>query len=154
VLALATVVLALSTLSLYRQTRVLAQIETKRDLRSNLERRIQLGDTIVHTNSYMILNPLKDETGLARVQITKEWSWVRELRHLIPYQEGQSDNEIFQILPLHDLLIIRMDKEDAGEKAIENPEDEKAVNEWVNRIQSLLRILVARWRSQLPYLYP
>ena len=74
VLALATLVLALSTLSLYRQTRVLAEIETKRDLRSNLERRIQLGDTIVHTNSYMILNPLRDETGLALVQITKEWS--------------------------------------------------------------------------------
>jgi len=48
---------------------------------------------------------------------------------------------------------MRMDKADAGEKAIENPEDEKAVTESVNRIQSLLRILVARWRSQLPYLY-
>ncbi len=55
-LALATVVLAIATISLYRatsvlasSTRFLAEIESKRDRRANLARRIQLGESLVRT---------------------------------------------------------------------------------------------------------
>jgi len=128
-------------------------LESKRDLRSNLERRIQLGDKLLHTNAYLIINPIRDETGIARVRITEEWSLIRELRQLIRYDEGQTDNEIFQILPPLDLLIMKLDLADSGKKAIESEEDDKAVREWIDMIQRLLRILVAKWRGQLPYLY-
>jgi hypothetical protein len=152
VLALATVVLAFSTLQLYRTTRQMAETEIKRDRRTNLEKRIDLADRLVHTHVKNIIDPLKAGGPPVDSELMIVM-WIRELRQLISYSEGQTDNEIFQLLPFLDLLIMRLDKADAGDKAIENEADEKAVRGWIESMQKVLRVLVARWRSQVPYLY-
>jgi low affinity Fe/Cu permease len=152
VLALATVVLALSTLALYRSTRTLAEIELNRERRKNLDLRIQEGLKIVQTSPNHILNPLKIGMPPVNESFLIAMS-IRELRQLINYYEAQTDNEIHQLLPLLDLLIMRMDRSDNGEKGIDGEEDEKQVREWIDLIRKNLRILVARWRGQMPYLY-
>jgi hypothetical protein len=152
VLAFATVVLALSTLSLYRVTRFQAGIEVNRDRRANLENRIYFANALVHTLPITILNPLQSES-LPHSFTMEPASWIRELRQLINYNESQIDNEIFEILPPLDLLIMKMDFAETGKKALQNEEENKAAAEWVDRTQKLLLILLQRWRSQITFLY-
>jgi low affinity Fe/Cu permease len=152
VLALATVVLALSTFALYHSTRTLTQIELNRERRRNLDLRIQEGLKIVHSPPNHILNPLKIGMPPANESFVIALS-IRELRQLINYYEAERDNEIHQLLPLLDLLIMRMDKADNGERGVDNEEDEKTVREWIDLIRKNLKILIARWRGQMPYLY-
>jgi hypothetical protein len=52
-----------------------------------------------------------------------------------------------------DLLITRLNNADMREQAIQNPDDEKAIGKEIVLIQKDLRILVERWRNQLPSLY-
>jgi hypothetical protein len=150
-LALATVVLAIATISLYRATSVLAsstsflaEIESKRDRRANLARRIQLGENLTRAEPTVLLDLMKQPLYFV---IPEQVSWVRQLRRLIKAEEGETDDEIRQVLPLLDQFIRMMELSEKGEKVVVNPD--RDVIEWIKAIQNALRTLVQRWSSQI-----
>lgn len=155
ILALATVVLALSTLALYRSTRVLAEIEIKRDRRANLRSRIRFAQKLLQTPTDQFFLSLTAEAlgYIQPPQYTGIPGWIRGLRQLINYEEMYADNEIFAILPCLDQLIMRLDLVDSGKRGTENAEDQMTVQSFVDVLQKNLRILIVRWRGQLPFLY-
>jgi hypothetical protein len=125
----------------------------KRDRRANLEERIPLGEKLIRTEPNQIMIILKGETTQYSEMEELESS-VRRLRQIITYQESETDDEVFQILPLLDLLIRKFDvNANIGGKAIENKADEESIAKWIVAIQGLLKILVPRWRSQIQFLY-
>jgi low affinity Fe/Cu permease len=156
ILALATVVLALSTLALYRSTRVLAEIEIKRDRRANLRNRIRFAQKILQAPAdQFTLNLVASVDGyIQRPEYTSIPIWIRGLRQLINYEDMYADNEIFAILPCLDQLIMRLDLVDNSKRGIEkNSKDQKTVESFVDVLQKNLRILIVKWRGQLPFLY-
>jgi len=155
-LALATVVLAIATISLYRatsvlasSTRFLAEIESKRDRRTNLARRIQLGENLTRTRSELILNYIMPETSAFALD-PEPASVTRQLRRLINVDEGKTDDEIRQLLPLLDQLIGAMESSERGEKAVAT--SEKETLEWIEMIQRAIRAAVQKWSSQIQFL--
>ncbi len=155
VLALATVVLALSTLSLYRATRVLAKIESNRELRARLRRRIRVGEKMMHLDAspFALITPIRENKFRYDPAAQEVASLFRELRQLIGYEETNRDPEVRGLIPPLDLLILKVDAADRGEPVIENDEDETTIRQWLNMVQRLLIILVPRWRSQIQFLY-
>lgn len=151
--ALATVVLAIATISLYRATSVLAsstkslsELERKRDRRANLARRIQLGELLVRIQPGVILNYMKQDP--IRFGTNPEVaSWIRQIRRLIRIEEGESDIEVKQFLPLLDQLIEMLDSSEKGENVLVNPERDTL--DWIKIIQNALGELVQRWNSQI-----
>jgi hypothetical protein len=154
--ALSTVVLAIATIGLFLATRVLAgstrslaEIEVRRDKRSNFRRRIELGDNLAGANLAPIIDYLKAPIAVAKPMPA---IWIRELKQLIPFDESYADAEIFHIFPSLDLVIMRLNQADMQKIAIENAADEEAVRRYIEIIQRDLRILVVRWRGAMPYL--
>lgn len=155
-LALATVTLAIATISLYRatsvlatSTRSLADLESKRDRRANLARRIQLGESLVRTRAELIFSYIRPETSEFSVD-PEPASMTRQLRRLINVDEGRTNADTGQLLTLLDQLIGAMELLERGERALATSDEE--VLEWIGIIQRALRAAVQRWSSQIQFL--
>jgi hypothetical protein len=164
IVALATVVLAIATISLYRATSVLAsstnilatstrdlaEIERKRERRSTLEKRMEFANELIRIPSPEIIAAFTgpgDRYGPFPMRVA---SSARGLRARITYNE---DPDINKIIPLLDQLIPRIAAAEQGEPFSNNEEDTKAVREWIDTIQTLLKVLVPTWLREIQFQY-
>ncbi len=144
VLAIATIVLAWTSWNLFRTTRVLAQIEERRERAMNRERRwvkidrkLELARELVKTSW---TNSIASSLEAGRPP-GPEASWIWEMETLVDFGKDQVLQEDFRPL--------RLAFEAANQGTRYSDESQKNLREAFNRIKKRLGWDLQRWQNEL-----
>ncbi len=144
----ATLVLAYVTLTLSKETKMLAQIERRRDARQTLHDRIELAESLTALEPIWIDEYLGAASGRSMGPAGDVAKAIRALRPLLP---KTGDPDLPDLVQNLDFLIRQLDNADAG--AGISAELEKDVSKAVENMNGRLKNLLPRWRKELESLY-